>query len=111
MLLQKFQRMLMVLAIAAAGAIVGANCGTSNVAHGEIRPAPEQPAFQRGDQISVPILRDIAATLHQMDTRLARLETMGQRLQSQAVRQAVIPAEPEIQPETEETTEEVTNTQ
>jgi len=111
MLLQKFQRMLMMLTIAAAGVIIGANCGTNNVAHGEMRPAPEQPAFQRGDQISVPILRDIAATLHQMDARLGRLETMGQRMQSQAVRHAVIPAEPDSQPQTEETTEEVTNTQ
>lgn len=111
MLMHKFQRVLMVLTIAAAGVIVGANCVTSNVAHGEIRPAPEQPAFQRGDQISVPILRDIAATLHQMDSRLARLETMAQRMQSRAVRHTEIPAEPAVQPETEETTEAVSNAQ
>ena len=40
---------------------------------------PEQPQFQSG---SVPVLRDISATLHQIDSRLARLETVAQKLQS-----------------------------
>ena len=60
----------------------GPNISTTNQAHGEVRGTPEPPAFQTGGQLSVPILRDIAATLHQIDARLARLETVAQKLQT-----------------------------
>ena len=43
-------------------------------------------AFQAG---GVPILKEISATLRQMDMRLARLETVAQKLQTAAVRNAV----------------------
>jgi len=33
-----------------------------------------------GDQLSLPILQDIAATLHQMDARLTHLEAISDRL-------------------------------
>ena len=66
-----------------AGMIVGAAATTSNVAQGEIRTTPPPQAFQSGGQLSVPVLKEIAATLHQIDGRLARLETVAQKLQTQ----------------------------
>ena len=89
MLMQKFQRVLMVLTIASAGVIVGANCTTSNVAHGETQPSPMSPPFLKGDQLALPVLKDIATTLRQMDSRLARLESVAQRLQMQSSRHEV----------------------
>jgi hypothetical protein len=83
---QQLQRAVVAVAIGVSGAIVGANISTTNVAHGEVRGTPEPPAFQRGDQIAVPILRDIAATLHQMDTRLAKLEMVAQKVQTSPAR-------------------------
>jgi hypothetical protein len=62
--------------------IAGASISTTKQAHGETRGAPEPPAFQSGGQLSVPILREISATLRQMDARLARLEVAAQRMQA-----------------------------
>ena len=86
---RKLQRAAMAVALAGAGLIVGANFSPTNVAHGEVRGTPEPPAFQSGGQQSVPILREIASTLRQMDMRLARLEIVAQKLQTAAVRNAV----------------------
>jgi hypothetical protein len=79
---QKTQRMIAALALAAGGVLVGSNLPTTNVAHGEVRGTPEQPAFQKGDQLALPILRDISATLHQIDGRVARLESAAQKVQN-----------------------------
>src|SRR6476469_6703593 len=73
-----WQKLLIGLALAAGCMLVGAAIPTSNQALGEVRGgAPEPPAFQNG---SVPVLREISATLHQMDGRLARLETLAQKM-------------------------------
>lgn len=85
-----WQRVIAAVAIAAASFIVGANLSTTPEAHGEINPAPEQPSFQSGGQLSVPILREIAGTLRQMDGRLARLETAAQKMQLNSGRGAGI---------------------
>jgi hypothetical protein len=77
------------IALAAAGALVGANLTTTNVAQGEVRGTPEPPAFQAGDQLALPILRDISVTLHQMDARVARLEAAAQKLQTGKTRSAL----------------------
>ncbi len=79
---QKTQRILTALALAAGGVLVGANLPTTNVAHGEVRGTPEPPAYQKGDQLALPILRDIAATLHQIDGRVGRLESVAQKVQN-----------------------------
>jgi hypothetical protein len=50
---------------------------------GEVRSGPPPTAFQSGSQLSVPILKEIASTLHQMDARLAKLEIAAQKLQTQ----------------------------
>jgi hypothetical protein len=78
---RKWSHVTAAAALMIVGAIIGANVATNNIAHAEVRPAPEQPSFRSGDQISVPILREIAATLRQIDSRVARLETAAQKLQ------------------------------
>jgi hypothetical protein len=78
---QKMTRAVSAIALAASGVLVGANLSTTNVAQGEVRGTPEPPAFQTGDQLALPILRDMSVTLHQMDGRLARLESVAQKLQ------------------------------
>jgi hypothetical protein len=68
-------------ALVAAGVLAGGAVPPARLAHGEVRTtAPPQP-FQSGSQLSVPLLREIASTLRQIDSRLARLETAAQKLQ------------------------------
>jgi hypothetical protein len=77
-----WQKFLIGLALAAGCMLVGAVIPTTNQALGEVRGgAPEPQAFQNG---SVPVLREISATLHQMDGRLARLETLAQKMSAKA---------------------------
>ena len=73
-----WQKLLIGLALAAGCMLVGAAIPMTNQALGEVsRGAPEPPAFQRE---SVPILREVSATLHQMDGRLARMEALAQKM-------------------------------
>ena len=73
-----WQKLLIGLALAASCMLVGAVIPMTNQAHGEISAgAPEPPAFQQG---TVPVLREISATLRQMDARVARLEVLAQKM-------------------------------
>ncbi len=85
-----WQRVVTALALAVSGVVVGANLSTTHEAHGEITTTQEQPSFQSGGQLSVPILREISATLRQMDARLARLETAAQKIQMSSGRGATV---------------------
>ena len=76
-----FQRVVVGVALVASGVVAGAALSTSNEAHGEIRGTPPPQAFQSGGQLSVPVLKEMAATLHQIDARLARLEAIAQKFQ------------------------------
>jgi hypothetical protein len=76
------QRLVVGIALVAAGVVVGAAISASNEAHGQSRGTPPPKAFQSGGQLSVPLLKEIAATLHQMDARLARLEAAAEKLQT-----------------------------
>lgn len=60
--------------------VIGVGVNSSNTAHGEIRPTSQPESFQTGGQMSLPILRDIATTLHKMDARLAKLEAIADML-------------------------------
>lgn len=66
--------------LACIGLAAGAVLAPPRAASGEIQPAPVPPAFKAGDQLSLPILQDIANTLHQIDGRLARLEAVFKEL-------------------------------
>jgi hypothetical protein len=65
-----------------AGIVLGAALRMTSEARAELRGTPTPQAFQTGGQLSVPLLKEIAATLHQMDGRLARLESAAQKLQT-----------------------------
>jgi hypothetical protein len=69
------------LALVGAGVLAGGTIPSVKLAHGELRSGAPPQAFQSGAQLSVPVLREIAATLQQIDSRLARLEKVAQQLQ------------------------------
>jgi len=81
----RWQRLLVAAALVTGGAIGAANMSL-NVAHGEVSATPDPPMFQAG---GVPILKDISATLRQMDSRLARLEITAQKMQATAAARSV----------------------
>jgi hypothetical protein len=78
-----FRQLLLGLGLVGAGMLVGAGTLPPSEAWGEVRATPPPKAFESGGQISVPILRDISATLHQMDARLSRMETVAKLLQAE----------------------------
>jgi hypothetical protein len=80
---EMLNRWLASAALLAGGMFLGTAFDSSNQALGEVRSGPPPTAFQSGSQLSVPILKEIAATLHQMDARLAKLEIAAQKLQPQ----------------------------
>src|SRR5262249_24403136 len=80
-----WQKLLIGLALAAGCMLVGATIPMANQAHGEGRGVPEnRPVVDT----SVPILREISATLRQMDGRLERLEIVAQKMQAKATMSA-----------------------
>jgi len=93
-----FKQVAIGMALAMCCMLVGANIFTTNQARGEVRGTAEPPTFQAG---SVPVLRDISSTLHQIDSRLVRLEAIAQKMQAQAAANAQRAASSQA---TEETT-------
>jgi hypothetical protein len=81
-----WRQLLIGLALAAGCMLVGATIPMTNQALGEVSGRPEQPTFTTS---SVPLLREISATLRQMDGRLARLETLAQKMQAKAATSAL----------------------
>jgi hypothetical protein len=79
---QAVKRFVIGAVLIAAGMVTGAAITTTNEAHGEIRGTPPPQAFQSGGQLAVPVLKEIAATLHQIDGRLVRLEAMAKQMQA-----------------------------
>jgi hypothetical protein len=69
------------LALVAAGVLAGEIMPSARVAHGEVRTAATPQGFQSGAQVSLPLLKEISATLQQIDARLARMETLAQKMQ------------------------------
>jgi hypothetical protein len=74
---------LVALLLVAAGAIAGVSITATREAQAEIRATPQPQSFQSGGQLSVPVLKEIATTLRQIDSRLARLESVAQKMQPQ----------------------------
>jgi hypothetical protein len=68
------------LGLIAAGWLVGAIATRPTIASAQVTNAAPDQHFLAGDQLSLPLLQDIAMTLHQMDARLARLEATADRL-------------------------------
>jgi hypothetical protein len=66
----------------AVGMVMGSALNSPNEARGQNRGATPPPtAFQSGGQMSVPLLKEIAGTLHQIDGRLERLEAVAMKSQ------------------------------
>jgi hypothetical protein len=84
----KFREAAIACVLLVAGSIAGAAMTATREASAEIRVTPQPQAFQSGGQQSVPILREIAVTLHQMDSRLARLEALAQKMQTMQTKRA-----------------------
>jgi hypothetical protein len=70
------------MALVVGGLFAGASIAPSSEAQAELRATPPPQAFQSGGQLSVPVLKEIAATLRQIDSRLARLEAVAQKMQT-----------------------------
>lgn len=83
-------RMAAGVALVGAGMLTGAALTSTGPARAEVQPAGEPQHFQSGDQLSLPILKEIAATLKQMDARLARIETAAQQFRPARVSPAPI---------------------
>jgi len=78
------------LALVAAGVIAGA-VFAPNSALGQAKTPPQPPAFQNAAQLSLPVLKEMAATLQQMDARLAHLESIGQQMRNSSAKTSQLP--------------------
>jgi hypothetical protein len=79
---ENLKQLLTSAAFVVAGILMGTALQSPNRALGEVRSGPPPTAFQSGGQMSVPILKEISATLHLMDGRLERLELVAKKLQT-----------------------------
>jgi hypothetical protein len=81
------------LAMCAALVGVGLLAGTAmppGAAWGDVKDATPAQSFQTGGQLSVPVLKEIAATLKQMDARLSRMEAIAQQMRNNKMIQAPV---------------------
>ena len=79
----KWHNILVGVGLLTAGVWLGSAAPPPSEAWAEIRTTAPPEAFQSGGQLSVPILQEIAATLHRMDARLSRLEATAKQVQMQ----------------------------
>jgi hypothetical protein len=100
-----WEHSLMAFVLIAAGVIAGAYMSTTKEAQAEVTGRAEPPTFQSGGQQSVPILREISGTLHQIDGRLSRLEIVAQKMQMASARSAATAPVEEVEETTEPETE------
>ncbi len=77
---QGWQTIVVGIGLLCAGMFAGELLPSTGTAWGQGQSPPVEH-FQSGGQLSVPILKDIANTLHQMDARLERLESVAKQLQ------------------------------
>ena len=67
------------------GIALGSVATRPSTAWGEVRTPTLPQHFKSGDQLSLPLLQEISATLRQIDARLARLEAAAKQLQAKHV--------------------------
>jgi hypothetical protein len=67
-------------ALLGAGMFIGSNVTLPSIAWGQIVTTPQPQHMLSGGQQSVPILKDIAATLKEIDGRLSRMEGLAKQL-------------------------------
>lgn len=78
------------MALLGAGLFIGAALPPSGAVRAEAQSAAQPQHFQSGGQMSVPLLKEIAATLKQIDARLARIETAAQQYRPPRAAQAPV---------------------
>jgi hypothetical protein len=73
---------LVVLAVGllGAGMFIGSEVAKPPAAWGEVVTAVPPQHFQSGGQLSLPLLQEIAASLQQIDGRLARMEAIAKQI-------------------------------
>ncbi len=67
-------------ALLGAGMFIGSNVTLPSIAWGQIVTTPQPQHMLSGGQQSVPILKDISATLKEIDGRLSRMEGLAKQL-------------------------------
>jgi Tfp pilus assembly protein PilN len=67
-------------ALIAAGWFLGAVATRPSTALAQVHNAAPDQHFLAGDQLSLPLLQEMVTTLQQMDTRLAHLESIADRV-------------------------------
>jgi hypothetical protein len=67
-------------ALVVAGWFLGAVATRPSTASAQVHNSAPDQHFLAGDQLSLPLLEEISTTLHQMDTRLAHLESIADRV-------------------------------
>lgn len=77
---RRLRWVVMGMVLLGAGVAGGMLIPPPHAAQAEVTPQLPPKAFETGDQLALPILRDINATLHQVDARLARLEAIFKEL-------------------------------
>ena len=80
---QSWQHLLVGAGLLGAGMLIGSTATRPTDAWGQSGVPPQTQHFMAGDQLSLPVLQDIAGTLHQMDGRLGRLESVAAQLSQQ----------------------------
>lgn len=79
----RLRSLLFGVGLVAAGWIVGSVASRPMAANAQVINAAPDQHFLAGDQLSLPVLQDMCATLHQMDARLGRLEATADRIVSE----------------------------
>ena len=59
------------------GYIAGISSSRSTVAHADITEEPRREAFKAGSVINEPVLREIAATLLRIESKVERIEKLA----------------------------------
>jgi hypothetical protein len=77
---RRMRSLVMGMVLLGVGLLAGTMVPPPCAVWGEVMEPPPPNQFKSGDQLSVPILRDISATLHQIDGRLSRLEAVFREL-------------------------------
>jgi len=83
----KVRRLFAALAALLAGAMIfaaGVAWSPQGATPAEVHRGPKREAFLSGSERSIPILEDIAATLHRIDTRLAHIEKLLEQSAAQS---------------------------
>jgi hypothetical protein len=70
------------------GVLAGAALNSTGAARAEVQSAAQPQHFQSASQLSAPVLKEIAATLKQIDARVAHIEAAAQQVRPARINSA-----------------------